>query len=1056
MALTILSSNRVETLQSRLAQQLAAEPLANPFTPEVVVVPTYAMARWLNLRIAQQQGIAANIHYPQAGEWVWTLAGTVLKDAPGHDPYSREALNWQVFEVLPDLLDQPSFALLRGYLDDDQNGIKRWQLSQRIAESFDHYQAYRPQLIRDWSSGVDHQWQACLWRAIIETRRLPHRVSTMTALIDILEGGASISMLPERINLFALSSMPPLYLEVLSALSRHSELNLYLHSPTDQYWADLENQKRKSQQRLEHPELDELFDSGNELLASWGRQGQIFQDLLLNYTSSYSIDIDMFAEPDDNRLLGSIQRSIFELTPNPSQAEADASVSIHVCHSAMRECQVLLDRILAMLEQDPALNPEDILVMIPDIASYAPYIEAVFQRERVACNISDITLADEHPLVMTFLQLLNLPRSRFTVTDILAYLDNEDLCRCFALDDQALEEIRRLIEQGHTRWGIDANQKLQLDLPDTPGNTWHQLRERFFTGYALATDELWNGIAPLPARDDAAAAALGRFWHFFERLCSWRNRLSETRCASDWQSLLLQLLDDFFVEIDTQNSRLQQIRNTISEIRAAPDCEITSELMAHLLERALKTNEHSGQLYSGGITFCGMRPMRSIPFKVICLLGMNRSDFPRRDSISDFEIMTSQSHAGDPNKRDEDRYLMLETLLCARQKLYLSYTGRSLKDNSQQQPSVLLQELLDFIDSRFKTEASDTKLTEKLTRIHPMQSFASANFELPEASYSRYWCDVSNQLARGDKKEIKPWPNQALPTSSSTSNNIELDQLRRFINHPIQHFFRQRLGIYLDRDELHQDDETFDLNYLEQWQLKQQLAIDGLTGGGDGTERLMAEGLLAHGQAATTQIDNIKQAQSDWLEALKEFSDYPEQTLPIGISIDKNESLSGLVAGYYPGKGLMAYHPGKFKGRHLLLLWVDHLAVSASNLWGSAESSLLLASDQAWNIPAIDPAIALAQLRDYCALYREGQNFPLPVLPESSYVWASEPDKDKALVKARRIWHNQWVQTLGGDSNDAYIDLVLRSGHELPVGEDSFDRYAQRLYAQLLEQGVKL
>jgi exodeoxyribonuclease V gamma subunit len=1053
MALTILSSNRVETLQARLSQQLARAPLANPFAREVIVVPTFAMSRWLNLRIAQQQGIAANIHYPLAGEWIWELAGQVLEDTASQDPYSREALNWQLFEILPTLLEHTAFTTLHTYLEDDQNGIKRWQLAQRIAESFDRYQSYRPHTIRDWSNGADHQWQAQLWRAIVESRGQPDRVSTMAALIDALDGDRVPQVMPERVSLFALSSMAPLYLDVLSALARHTELNFYLHSPTDQYWADLENEKRKSQQRLAQPELDELFESGNELLASWGRQGQIFQDLLLNHASTATIDIDLFAQPEDKSLLGSMQRSIFALSPGPGKPDPDDSVSIHVCHSAMRECQVLLDRVLAMLEQDPALDPEDILVMIPDIAGYAPYIEAVFQRERVAYNISDISLADEHPLILTFLQLLNLPGSRFTVTDVLAYLDNEALCRCFGLDDQALQEIQRMIERGHTRWGIDAAQKAQLDLPDTPGNTWQQLQQRFFAGYALATDALWKGIAPLPALDDSTTEALGRFWHFFDSLCQWRIRLDGSRSAGDWQVLLLLLLDDFFVETDASDSHLQHIRNAISEVGAAADCEISTELMLHLLENKLKTSERSGQLYSGGVTFCGMRPMRSIPFKIICLLGMNRGDFPRRESVSDFEIMSSQQLAGDPSKRDEDRYLMLETLLCARQKLYLSYTGRSLRDNSPQPPSVLLQELLDFIDSRFGADAGGSKITARLTRGYPMQAFAAANFESPTASYSRYWCTVANQLASGDSRQSGPWPQHPLATLTS-STSIELEQLKRFINHPVQYFFRARLGVYLDRDDLPDDDETFDLGYLEQWQIKQQLARDTLNGNDHGSERMLAEGLLAHGQAAATQINNIRQGQTDWFEALQAFRNCEERSLRVELPVDANDSLLGSVHGYFPGKGLMAYHGGKFKGRHLLMLWIDHLALSACGLWGPQEVSQLLTSDQHWRIPVLDCATALNQLGDYCALYRDGQQLPLPVLPETSYAWVSEPDPDKAMARAHRLWQNQWSQ-VGGDSNDPYIDQVLRSGHDLPVGSTGFEQHAQRLYGMLLEQATR-
>ncbi len=1053
MALTILSSNRIETLQARLRQHLAAAPLGEPFAPEIIVVPTFAMGRWLNLRMAQQQGIAANTFYPQLGEWVWRLASSTLTDLPPLDPYSSAALAWQVFRLLPELLEQKAFATLQAYLLDDHTGIKRWQLAQRIGDSFDRYQSYRPQTIQAWSRGDDDQWQARLWRALLEHRGLAHRVGTMSRLIEFFAGSGDVSGLPQRVSLFALSNLPPLYLDLLRALAPLTEMNLYLHSPSDQYWADLDNEKRKTRRRLAAPGQQDLFDAGNELLASWGRQGQVFQDLLLNRVSAESIDIDMFAKPGDDSLLSRIQRSIFTLEPASDRLEPDQSLSIHVCHSAMRECQVLLDQVLAMLDQDAELNPEDILVMVPDIAAYAPYIEAVFQQQRIACNISDITLADEHPLVVAFLQLLGLPQSRFTTSEILALLDNESIRLRFDIDDRALAQIRRLVEQGHTRWGIDADHKADFDLPTTPGNTWQQVRDRFFAGYALAEDELWQGIAPLSVGDDTDALALGRFWHFFERLRSWRARLGNSRGAAEWQILLMQLLEDFFIETDPRESRLQQIRDAIGEMQSAGRSEISPRLLVYLMDRMLKTSERRGQLYSGGITFCGMRPMRSIPFKIICLLGMNRNDFPRRDPHSDFEIMAASPHAGDPSNRSEDRYLMLETLLCARQKLYLSYTGRSQRDNSELQPSVLIQELLDYVDSCFAAGSTPQKFSEQLIRVHPMQAFSRSSFTAPVFSYRQYWCDVAAQLAQPALAAARAWPQRALP-QMQPGETIDLEQLRRFLANPIQYFYRRRLGLYLEAEDLSGDDETFDLSHLEQWRLKHQLASDCLRERSDASQRLMAEGLLAHGHAAAAQVAGIKQDQADWFDRIGQYRGIRQTMLNLELELEAAGRLCGSVTDYYPGKGLMAYHGGNFKGRQLLALWLDHLALCAANLWRENESSLLLCKDKTWRLAPLSESAASKQLADYCHLYREGMTRPLPIFPDASFTWAREADQDKALARALRPWQNQWG--LGGDNTNPYIRLVLRGGYELPIGNSEFDCYAQRLYAQLLDSGEML
>jgi len=1059
MALTILSSNRVETLQSRLSQQLSEQPLSNPFSSEVIVVPTFAMSRWLNLRIAQQQGVAANIEYLQPGKWVWQLAGSMLDEIPQQDPYSVENLTWDIFSLLPELLSRSAFTVLMNYLVDDANGVKRWQLAQRIGSSFDRYQLFRPQTIRAWSSGKDSHWQALLWRKIMLYRNRPHRVETIAALIDRLGNDACSNRLPQRVSLFAISSLAPLYVEVIQALARRIEVQLYLHSPTDQYWAALESEKQKSRKRFANPDEDGLYETRNELLASWGRQGQEFQDLLLDVDSLYSIDIDLFVEPENDSLLGKIQKAIFDLDQGPMQTQADDSISIHICHSAMRECQVLLDQLLAMLDHNREIAAEDILVMVPDIATYAPYIEAVFRHDsqsRLACNISDITTADEHPLVITFLQLLKLPYSRFSMSEIMALLDNESLRRRFDIDDQSLQEIRLMTEQANTRWGIDASHKTALDLPPTRGNTWQQTRDRFFAGFALAGDGLWNDIAPLPGWSESDAGAIGRFWYFFDRLEDWRERLGKTYSAREWQSLLLQLLEDFFVDTDLLESRLQQIRDAINDFHTDSESSISPGLVAYLLQQQLDAREHSGRLYSGGVTFCGMRPMRSVPFKVICLLGMNGDDFPRRDEQNDFELLSTEFIAGDPSKRSEDRYLMLETLLCARNRLYISYTGRSLKDNSPGNASVLVAELLDFIDRQFYSDPiNETRFSEQLEQVHAMQVFSTANYQLATGGYNQYWCKVANLLAKQPPGKQQGWSQISIP-GPEKEPIIDLEQLRRFICNPVEYFFKARLGIFLDTDEETEDDEAFDLNHLEQWKLKQQLAGDILDPRADGMQRMYAEGILAHGHAAQAQIDLLKLQQHDWLRQLEQYHGCQSRTLPLDLKLENDYSLSGIVGGYYPGKGLMAYHGGNFKGRQLLSLWVDHLMLCASDHAPSAGTSRLLANNETWGIEGITRDQARKQLEDYCALYQEGLQRPLPVFPETSFELARTSDRDKAIAAAYRQWQGQWSQGKGSEAGNGYIQLGLRNITDPPFDEAEFDRYAQRIYAGLLDCSGKL
>jgi exodeoxyribonuclease V gamma subunit len=1057
MALSILSSNRVETLQENLCLRLGESLPADPFVEEIIVVPTYAMARWLNLQIALRQGIAANISYPLPASWVWQLAASILDQVPLQDPLQCEQTSWKIFNLLPGLLTGPAFAPLQRYMRGDDQAVKRWQLANRIATVFDRYQLYRPEMIRDWSAGGGDDWQAELWRALINDAPQNHRVVVLGQLIERLNSNLDAGPLPERVSLFAISSLPPLLIEVIHALAAHTEITLYQHSPTDQYWADLRNKKSLSRMRLENPQQAEYFDTGNDLLASWGRQGQALQDLLLDNDSLPASDWESYQAPGNSSLLQSIQQTIFELDSNADAVDVDDSLSIHICHSPMRECQVLHDQLLAMIDRDPSLHPEDILVMIPEISGYAPYIEAVFRsderRPTLPWNLSDISLADEHPLVKTFLQLLKLPDSRFSHSEVMAYLDIDEIRNRFDIDDRALDDIHAILEVSRVRWGIDRNHKTALGLPPIEENTWHQAKQRIFAGYAFTEVEFWHEIAPIADVDGNRAQSLGKFWLLFESLQHWHEHLGTACSADEWQGRLNRMLDDFFKETGRHEGRLQQIRDAIDDLTLAEKATISPVLLLHWMEQQLSSQELHGRLFSGGVTFCGMRPMRSLPFRVICLLGMNDSAFPRRENHIEFDRMAGNWRPGDPTRGDQDRYLMLETLLCARQSLYISYSGRSLKDNSECQPSVLLRELLDFVDDECRQvpEASQS-LSRRLTTRHPMQAFSANNYYPQARSYDSYWCEVANRMRQAmPPAGITHWPNQPLDGNPGEERIIKLDELRAFLTDPLKFFFNRRLKLWPGSQYDDEDEEPFNLDALEKWNIKQRIAVDLLQGHETTPGLLRAEGWLPHGHAAMASFEGIQIELVDLLAPLQEYAGVTSISPVIDCQLENDYRLVGQTVHYYPGKGLMHFNSSALKGKHLLALWIDHLALCACGQLHDQDSSLLVSRDHSSCFAALDPSDAAGLIVDYIGLYHEGLAYPLPVFPLASYAWASENDADKAAKAVSKAWHGDDYRGFPGDRDNPYVKLALRGCMPEPFLSAEFEACAQRLYAGALE-----
>jgi exodeoxyribonuclease V gamma subunit len=1074
--LHICRSNRVESLLRCLADRLNDEPLSSPLLPEVVVTPSPAMARWVNLQLAACHGVAANFDYPLPASCIWQLARDLLGDLPETDPLAPEIMSWKIYALLPGLVREPAFTALAHYLQQDADGLKRLQLAGYIADVFDRYQFYRPEQLRDWSAGQDGDWQAELWRRL--TRGITqHRLAVITRLLAHLEGSGHPAGLPERVSLFAVSSLPPLFVEVLHALAGHTRVELYLHSPTDQFWTDLVSQKTLARKRLAQPEAAELWETGNALLASWGRQGQALQDLLLMREIPTTED-DVFTVPGTASLLQRLQRDIFTLRPTASRGgripvAADASLQVHVCHSPQRECQVLHDQLLVMLDADPALRPEDMLVMVPEISLYAPYIEAVFEQDAdssrpfIPWNLSDISLRDEHPLVRVFLQLLELPLSRFSHSEILSCLDVPELAARFALDAAAVALVREWLEQARLRWGLSAAHKRQFGLPGTGENTWAQAERRLFGGYALGEGGLFEDIAPIAGVDGTRGETLGRFWRLLSCLTDYAERLRRPRRAAEWQDCLGRLLEDFFGQPYDEEGRLQKIRDALADLAgqaAGVEEALPVSLVQHWLERQLATHSRNGRYFSGGVTFCGMRPMRSLPFKVICVLGLHDRAFPRREQLAEFDRMRAQWRPGDPRKGAEDRYLFLETLLCARQVFYLSYVGRDIRSNGERQPSVLLRELLDYIDQQYALAGGGEgdALRARLTRLHSLQPFSPRNFQGTERSYDGDWCAVAEAMHRPAAPDSAPadWGRARLSAAVDPLHTINLAQLLRFVRHPVRSFVNTRLQVYLREEAPGEDDEVFRLDALQSFSLKQRLLDDYLKNRPTRASQLSAEGVLPHGAFAALVWEQTTRQVQPLMQRLADFRVRPPEQRAVDLRIEDGTAeplrLTGQIKGIYPASGLLRYRPGVLKGPDILALWLEHLVWCAGEGDGEKRSTLYGTTEQFSLMRTIDPAVAQAHIARYLRWYREGLQRPLPVLPGASYAWARAVYQDSRAdpsAAASSAWHGNTYKGIPGDRDDPYVQLVMRGIAGEPIGQPEFREFAEAFYTDVLATG---
>jgi exodeoxyribonuclease V gamma subunit len=710
----------------------------------------------------------------------------------------------------------------------------------------------------------------------------------------------------------------------------------------------------------------------------------------------------------------------------------------------MREVEVLHDQLLVLFETHRDLRPSDVIVMAPDIARYGPLIEAVFdttpRERRIPFSVADQGIQAENPLVEAFFELLDLGGGRFDATQVLGLLEPPAVRRRFGLSEDDLERIRRWVREAGIRWGIDAAIKRTWELPATAEHTWRMGLDRLLLGYALPGEgrELYAGILPYDEVEGGEALALGQLQSFTEALFGLDARLREQRPLAEWTLALGAVLDRFFEPREREENELQLIRAALETLRgnaglAGFDEPVALSVVKSALRGQLNLAESgAGRFLGGGVTCCAMVPMRSIPFPVVCLIGMNDDAYPRPHRPVDFDRMATRFRRGDRSRRQDDRYLFLETLLSARRCLYLSYVGQSIRDNSVLPPSVLVGELLDAVDRGFQRAGGGRASAQLVTR-HPLQAFSRRYFngDARLFSYAGEWVDASRQAGRGER-DPAPLLAGELPEPEPALRAVTLEGLIRFFKNPARWLLRERLGIRPDEGEAALETrEPFVLGGLENYQLlgrTLELHREGRPAAEIETV-LRAGGVLPHGQVGECVFAGAQERVARFAGRLGRV--LPRQALaPPVVDLTLGEfRLTDRLAGLTPA-GWVGYRLASIKANDYLTLWLHHLVLNAAAPAGAALRSHWVAEDRDVLLdPLADPE---PQLRALLELYWRGTRRLLHFFPKTALVYVrqllkdKDRDGDRALRAARIEWEGSDYQQGRAEREDAYYQLAFR------------------------------
>lgn len=1093
--LGITLSNRFETLLDALVAGLEREP-GGPFVAQQVIVPSTAVGRRIELALADRHGICANVEFSYLAQWLWRQIRLLVPEVREDSPFAPEVLAWRVHEALGDPGFVSAHPRLAAYLG-GADQVMRLELARRIAQLIEQYITYRPEFLDAWSAGrrapianleraaaEDEAWQAALWRRLakeIGTDREHPSVAFFRRIETMSEDAVRKAGLPQSAHVFSLPALAPLHLAILRRLVRWTDLQLYVLNPCQEYWFEVIDPKRLAS--LSAAGKAEHHEAGNSLLAAWGRQTQALIDLLLSGDGEPEDPRFAFESAPGTTLLARLQNSILALEELPagsvSLASGDRSIEVHACHSLTRELEVLHDQLLMRFAEANAPRPGDILVVTPHLDDAAPLIDAVFgtapEGRRIPYAITGQAQRRVNPIARALDSVIALTAGRHPASAVFDLLMQDPVAARFEIDAESLESIRAWIEEAGIRWGLEAEERNDFGLPASADHTFADGLQRLYLSYAMGeTDACIDGRIGSGNPEGQRAVALGSFWRFVEELRQLRRDWRAAKNAQGWRDALGNALARFVAEAPEWPEDYRAVQATIAALhdqmergglKAAVPLEVVRSALGELLDASAR-----GGVPTGRVTFSSISSLRNLPYRVVCAIGMNDGVFPTAGRALEFDLVALAPRRGDRQRRLDERNLFLDLVLAARERLYLSYTGRSVRDNSRKPASVLVAELLDYVVRACSAQTADEGAVRKRLIVeHPLQPFSAEYFTASggdprRRSFNAEYCEALQHMGKStavatlpikaeedDEEETAPdiglslFP-APLPPPGPEWRTVRLEQLCDFFLSPCRYLLRDRLGIALsEREEELADDEPFLPDPPSRRAIARRLLDPALEGASEDALLGLARAGNEFPAGPLGEATLASEIRVLWRFARGLREERAAELVPhaaaLSFRIDGEEwRLEGALGDLHPA-GLVRYRYDDVRASDYLAGWIDHLflcatppgTVACTTRWHSRDGVFVLGPYEE----------ARERLAELVALYREGLRQPLHFFPRSAWAFVQGEDD---LASARNKWYSYWRPAFGESQYPPYR-LALR-GVQDPL-DQRFADLANRILAPL-------
>lgn len=753
--LRLVYSNRTEELLAALAETLRERRAAgaHPLEPVELVVPNRNMEQYVRLGLAERLGVAGNLSFRRLERFVADLAAAAV---PGGRLVEAEALAGGVLAVLHDeqALAAPELAPVRTYLaapDADGVALRRVQLAERLGRLFEEYAYSRPEMLAAWRAGTASAfaegapelaaWQRALWRRVAGPDGLlaahPPAGGRWVSLAEIVTGELPLPAAARPLHVFGVSYVARAFSALFRRLAQARPLWLFALNPSQEFWEDVETpaelrhrlRRTRAGARLDERLLDPaedpygLFqDTGNLPLRLWGRPGREHV-MLLNEISECDFE-PRFRDPGEPAptLLAALQRDVLLRVDTPEAPPrllpADGSLQVIAAPDLRREVETVADAIWALVRGEaaalpghaptPPLSFADVAVIVnaPARDRYLPQIQAAFAEQHgIPCNVSDLPLAASRATAEAARLLLDLPFGRRTRADLLRLMTHPAVAAGDPAERAGWGDLAADL-------GIffgDSRRDLDGTYVDGDLLSWDQGLRRlalgaFMTGPRSGEDRLWEGDGGEVLVADVGPGRLagaGRFALLARSLLADAARLrDERRPLAEWAAVLRGLLAAYLAPPPGEEVDLQRCLAALSALERQDVAgePVSGRVACELARGAIDAlGGGRGAYLAEGVSVSTLLPMRAIPFRVVFLVGLAEGEFPARNRRDALDLRAGRRLPGDVTPAERDRYLFLEALLSARERLVVTYVARDDRTGEALRPSGVVQELLETL-----------------------------------------------------------------------------------------------------------------------------------------------------------------------------------------------------------------------------------------------------------------------------------------------------------------------------------------------------------------------